>query len=65
MKKAVVVGVIALGSNGLTLDREGRVVFCTHGDRAVKRLEKDGKVSILPTQERSTSRLVEISTACA
>ena len=39
--------VVLLGSNGLTLDREGRVVFCTHGDRAVKRLEKDGTITIL------------------
>jgi gluconolactonase len=34
--------VILLGSNGLTLDRQGRVVFCAHGDRAIVRLEKDG-----------------------
>jgi gluconolactonase len=39
--------VIALGSNALTLDREGRVVFCTHGDRALKRREKDGTVVVL------------------
>ncbi|MDX2150829.1 MAG: SMP-30/gluconolactonase/LRE family protein [Bryobacteraceae bacterium] len=30
------------GSNGLTLDPQGRVVFCEHGDRRVSRLEKDG-----------------------
>jgi gluconolactonase len=34
--------VAVLGSNGLALDREGRLVFCTHGDRSVVRLEKDG-----------------------
>lgn len=39
--------VIVLGSNGLTLDREGRVVFAAHGDRAVKRLETDGSVTVL------------------
>jgi gluconolactonase len=39
--------VIALGSNGLTLDREGRLVFCTHGDRAVKRRERDGTITVL------------------
>src|SRR5438552_629138 len=39
--------IIGLGSNGLTLDREGRVVFCTHGDRALKRREKDGTVTVL------------------
>ncbi|MFM8733685.1 MAG: SMP-30/gluconolactonase/LRE family protein [Pirellulales bacterium] len=30
------------GSNGLTLDREGRLVICEHGDRRVSRLEPGG-----------------------
>lgn len=30
------------GSNGLTLDREGRVVYCSHGGRSIVRIEKDG-----------------------
>ena len=30
------------GSNGLTLDLQGRIIFCEHGDRRVSRLEKDG-----------------------
>jgi gluconolactonase len=30
------------GSNGLTLDPQGRLVACEHGDRRVSRLEKDG-----------------------
>jgi len=30
------------GSIGLTLDPQGRVVFCEHGDRRVSRLEKEG-----------------------
>jgi gluconolactonase len=30
------------GSNGLTFDREGRLVFCQHGDRRISRLEKNG-----------------------
>lgn len=30
------------GSNGLTFDNEGRLVFCQHGDRRISRLEKDG-----------------------
>jgi len=30
------------GSNGLALDRQGRLIFCEHGDRRVSRLEKDG-----------------------
>jgi gluconolactonase len=39
--------VTLLGSNGVTLDREGRIVFCTHGDRNVVRIEKDGKRTVL------------------
>lgn len=30
------------GSNGLTLDREGRLISCEHGDRRLSRLERDG-----------------------
>lgn len=39
--------VTLLGSNGVTLDREGRVVFAAHGDRDVVRIEKDGKRTVL------------------
>lgn len=35
------------GSNGLTLDAEGRLVLCQHGDRQVARLERDGRVTPL------------------
>src|SRR5205807_2652335 len=35
------------GSNGLTLDKEGRLVLCEHGDRRVSRVEKDGKKTVL------------------
>jgi gluconolactonase len=31
------------GTNGLTLDRDGRLVACDHGNRRVYRLERDGK----------------------
>lgn len=31
------------GSNGLTVDHQGRLTLCQHGDRRVARLEKDGK----------------------
>jgi gluconolactonase len=31
------------GSNGLTIDSEGRLVLCQHGDRRVARLNPDGK----------------------
>jgi gluconolactonase len=30
------------GSNGMTLDSEGRLIACEHGDRRVSRLYKDG-----------------------
>ena len=35
------------GSNGLTLDSQGRLVLCQHGDRQVARVEKDGKWTVL------------------
>lgn len=31
------------GSNGLTLDPQGRLVACQHGDRRIARLDADGK----------------------
>jgi gluconolactonase len=35
------------GSNGLTLDREGRLVINEHGNRRVTRLEKNGALTVL------------------
>jgi len=35
------------GSNGLMLDSQGRLVMCCHGDRAVKRIEKDDSIVTL------------------
>ena len=34
-------------SNGLTRDREGRLIACEHGNRRVTRMEKDGTVTVL------------------
>jgi gluconolactonase len=39
--------VILVGSNGITLDRQGRLVYCQHGDRQVVRIEKNGKRTVL------------------
>ena len=36
-----------IGSNGITLDAQGRLVFCAHGDRQIVRLEPDGRRTVL------------------
>lgn len=35
------------GSNGLALDREGRLTICEHGNRRITRLEPNGTVTVL------------------
>jgi gluconolactonase len=35
------------GTNGLALDRQGRLVMCQHGDRRIVRVEKDGSWTTL------------------
>ena len=35
------------GTNGLTLDAQGRLIMCCHGDRAIRRVEADGTVTTL------------------
>jgi gluconolactonase len=42
--------VTLIGSNGITLDRQGRVVYCAHGDHQIVRLEKNGKRTVLVSQ---------------
>ncbi|MGH9629616.1 MAG: SMP-30/gluconolactonase/LRE family protein, partial [Bryobacteraceae bacterium] len=39
-----------IGSNGLTVDSEGRLVICEHGNGRVTRLEKNGKKTVLAAQ---------------
>ena len=39
-----------LGSNGLTLDPQGRLTINEHGNRRVTRVEKDGRVTVLASQ---------------
>lgn len=36
-----------IGSNGMTLDHQGRLTICEHGNRRVSRLEKDGSLTVL------------------
>ncbi len=38
---------VLIGSNGLTLDRQGRVVAAEHGNRRVTRYNQDGSVTVL------------------
>jgi gluconolactonase len=38
------------GSNGLAFDAEGRLVFCAHGDRAIVRIEHDGRRTVLASR---------------
>ena len=38
---------VQIGSNGLTLDKQGRLVAAEHGNRRVSRLEKDGTITVL------------------
>jgi gluconolactonase len=35
------------GSNGLAIDREGRLTICQHGNRRVVRIERNGDVAVL------------------
>src|SRR5579884_369409 len=34
-------------SSGTTMDREGRLVYCSPGERAIVRIEKDGKRTVV------------------
>jgi gluconolactonase len=38
---------VQIGSNGLTLDKQGRLVAAEHGNRQVSRFEKDGTITVL------------------
>ena len=42
------------GSNGLTLDREGRLTITEHGNRRVTRLEKNGVLTVLADRYEGT-----------
>ncbi len=36
-----------IGSNGMTLDKEGVLYICEHGNHRIERLEKDGKYTVV------------------
>jgi gluconolactonase len=38
-----------IGANGMTLDHQGRLTICEHGNRRVTRLEEDGTLTVLCT----------------
>ena len=38
---------VQIGSNGLTLDKQGRLIAAEHGNRRVSRMEKDGTITVL------------------
>lgn len=38
---------VQIGSNGLTLDKQGRLIAAEHGNRRVTRTEKDGTITVL------------------
>ena len=38
------------GSNGITVDPQGRIVYCARGDRQVMRLEEDGRRTVVASQ---------------
>lgn len=47
----------SFGSSGTTLDPQGRIVWCAQGDRAVVRLEKDGKTRTILADHWEGKRL--------
>lgn len=46
--------VAIVGSNGLALDREGRLLICQHGDRALVRVERNGSRTVLADRYNGT-----------
>ena len=40
-------GLRSISSNGLTIDTEGRLVICEHGNRRISRVEADGSRTVL------------------
>ena len=48
---------VAFGSNGIAMDSQGRIIWCAQGDRAVMRLEKDGKTRTVLTDKYQGKRL--------
>ena len=47
-----------IGSNGLTLDKEGRVIIAEHGNRRVTRLETTGEMTVLADKFEGKRRCI-------
>ncbi len=47
----------SFGSNGITIDPQGRLIWCAQGDRAIIRLEKDGKTRTVLADKYQGKRL--------
>src|SRR5437588_10785669 len=52
------------GSNGLTLDHQGRLIMCQHGDRRVARLELDGQHQTALADRHQGKRLSSPNDLC-
>lgn len=42
--------VTLLGSNAVTIDPQGRIVYCAHGDHQIVRIESDGRRTVLASE---------------
>jgi gluconolactonase len=52
------------GANGLTLDAEGRLVLCQHGDRRIARLDADGRPFVVLAERFEGKRLNSPNDLC-
>jgi len=48
---------VAFGSNGIAMDLLGRIIWCAQGDRAIVRLERDGKTRTVLADKYQGKRL--------
>src|SRR6266516_3220195 len=48
---------IMVGADGLAVDPEGRLLLCAFGDRALERVEKNGKLSMVVSDMKTVNGL--------